>query len=126
MSVSLSIMFATRQALDIGPRTLEAYKAKVKESNTAIWNGPMDVFAMTTYSTGTFAIAEVMGNETDNRQILTIIGGGDSASAAEISGHAKPNVACKAQEEVHHWSCWKTRCFPALPVLTTSKPDQEG
>ena len=79
---------ADYMALDIGPKTVELYKSIVKECKSAIWNGPMGVFEMKTYATGTFAIAEVMGDQTQANGMLTIIGGGDSASAAELSGHA--------------------------------------
>ncbi|CUG88283.1 phosphoglycerate kinase, putative [Bodo saltans] len=75
-------------ALDIGPKTIAKYLEVIKASKTAIWNGPMGVFEMTTYSAGTFAIAKAMGDGTEERGLLSIIGGGDSASAAEQSGHA--------------------------------------
>lgn len=51
-------------------------------------NGPMGVFEIDTYATGTFAIAAIMGEETEKNGMLTIVGGGDSASAAEKSGQA--------------------------------------
>lgn len=75
-------------ALDIGPKTIANYLALIKICKTAIWNGPMGVFEMESYSKGTFAIAKAMGDGTEERGLLSIIGGGDSASAAEESGHA--------------------------------------
>lgn len=48
----------------------------------------MGVFEIETYSKGTFAVAEAMAEETAANGMLSIIGGGDSASAAELSGHA--------------------------------------
>ena len=75
-------------ALDIGPKTIAQYCDVIKQSKTAIWNGPMGVFEMECYSKGTFAIAKAMGDGTEERGLLSIIGGGDSASAAEQSGHA--------------------------------------
>jgi phosphoglycerate kinase len=75
-------------ALDIGPKTVAKYVEVVKASKTAIWNGPMGVFEMPTYANGTFSIAKAMGDGTEERGLLSIIGGGDSASAAEQSGHA--------------------------------------
>lgn len=76
-------------ALDIGPKTIDAYTKKIRTCKAALWNGPMGVFEIDTYSKGTFAIAEVMGDETEKSGMLSIIGGGDSASAAEKSGQAK-------------------------------------
>ncbi|KAF8277243.1 3-phosphoglycerate kinase, glycosomal [Trypanosoma cruzi] len=75
-------------ALDIGPRTIEKYVEVVAKCKSAIWNGPMGVFEMAPYSKGTFAIAKVMGDSTQNHGLMSIIGGGDSASAAELSGEA--------------------------------------
>ena len=74
-------------ALDIGPKTMKAYEEAIRGCKTAIWNGPMGVFEIPTYSAGTYAIAKVMGDETE-RGMMSIIGGGDSASAAEKSGQA--------------------------------------
>lgn len=75
-------------ALDIGPKTVDVYVSVVKKCKSAIWNGPMGVFEMPCYSKGTFAIAKVMGDGTARGGLLSIIGGGDSASAAELSGEA--------------------------------------
>lgn len=73
-------------ALDIGPQTVELYVKAMADCRTCIWNGPMGVFEIDTYSAGTFAIAKAMGDGTEQRGMLSIIGGGDSASAAEKSG----------------------------------------
>lgn len=43
---------------------------------------------MNAFSVGTFAVAKVMGDETESNSMITIIGGGDSASAAELCGQA--------------------------------------
>jgi phosphoglycerate kinase len=76
-------------ALDIGPKTIDIYKDVIAQCKTAVWNGPMGVFELECYSKGTFAIAKAMGDGTQEKGMLTIIGGGDSASAAEQSGDAK-------------------------------------
>lgn len=75
-------------ALDIGPKTIELYASIIQGCSTAIWNGPMGVFEIDTYSAGTFKIAETMADASEKTGLLSIIGGGDSASAAELSGHA--------------------------------------
>ena len=75
-------------ALDIGPKTIEVYTAAIKTCKACLWNGPMGVFEMECYSKGTFAVAATMGDMTASSGMLSIIGGGDSASAAELSGHA--------------------------------------
>ncbi|CAJ15976.1 phosphoglycerate kinase [Trypanosoma brucei brucei TREU927] len=76
-------------ALDIGPKTIEKYVQTIGKCKSAIWNGPMGVFEMVPYSKGTFAIAKAMGRGTHEHGLMSIIGGGDSASAAELSGEAK-------------------------------------
>ncbi len=71
-------------ALDIGPKTIQNFRKCLSEAKTIFWNGPMGVFETPEFSKGTFAIAEVMAKNTG----LKIVGGGDSASAAEASGYA--------------------------------------
>eukprot|EP00743_Colponemidia_sp_Colp-15_P019621 GILK01025082.1.p1 GENE.GILK01025082.1~~GILK01025082.1.p1 ORF type:complete len:281 (-),score=48.78 GILK01025082.1:56-898(-) len=74
--------------LDIGPKTLQLYSEQIGKSKTAIWNGPMGVFEMKTYSKGTFGVAKAMGDATKKGELFSIIGGGDSASAAEECNEA--------------------------------------
>mmetsp|Transcript_15973 Transcript_15973/g.23430 ORF Transcript_15973/g.23430 Transcript_15973/m.23430 type:complete len:371 (+) Transcript_15973:717-1829(+) len=75
-------------ALDIGPKTIEKYRNIIEGCSTAIWNGPMGVFEIPTYASGTFSIAKAMADGTTERGMMSIIGGGDSASAAEQSNYA--------------------------------------
>lgn len=70
--------------VDIGPESLKNFTALLKEAGTIFWNGPMGVFETPEFSKGTFALAKVIA---DNKG-TTIIGGGDSAAAAEQSGFA--------------------------------------
>jgi len=70
-------------ALDIGPKTIALFKECIIPCRAAIWNGPMGVFELSTYCKGTYSIAETLGDCTQQNNMLTIIGGGDSASAAE-------------------------------------------
>ncbi|KAI2498731.1 Phosphoglycerate kinase [Fragilaria crotonensis] len=75
-------------ALDIGPKTIAQFEDVISRCKTAIWNGPMGVFELEPFSKGTYAVAKAMGDGTESRGLLSIIGGGDSASAAEKSGQA--------------------------------------
>ena len=68
--------------LDIGYKTVELFSDEIKKAKTVVWNGPMGVFEMSNFAKGTFEIAKAIA-ETDS---ISIIGGGDSASAAEKSG----------------------------------------
>ena len=71
--------------LDIGPKTIELFKAEVAKAKTIIWNGPMGVFEAKGFEKGTFSLAESMATS----GAVTVVGGGDSASAAKKSGFAK-------------------------------------
>jgi len=78
--------------VDIGPKTIELYRKELVRAKTVFWNGPMGVFEKPEFSKGTFSIAETLAgltrNEGHSSGALTIVGGGDSAAAAEISGFA--------------------------------------
>jgi len=73
--------------LDIGPESVQAFGQALDGAKTVIWNGPMGVFEMPNFAQGTFAIARLLAEETA-KGATTIIGGGDSAAAAEQSGLA--------------------------------------
>ena len=75
---------ADMEGLDIGPKTVELYKEALKDAKTVVWNGPMGVFEMPNFAKGTKAIAEILAES----EAITIIGGGDSAAAAEQFGLA--------------------------------------
>jgi len=68
--------------LDIGPRTREAFAARIGGAQTVVWNGPMGVFEWDPFAAGTMDVARAVA-ESD---AVSIIGGGDSASAAKRSG----------------------------------------
>jgi phosphoglycerate kinase len=69
------------QALDIGPETAKADADVIKGAKTVVWNGPMGVFEIDATAQGTLAVAEALADATQNNGAVTVIGGGDSASA---------------------------------------------
>lgn len=71
-------------ALDIGPQTLDAFKAEILNSATVVWNGPMGVFEIDLFAKGTMGLAYTMAEST----ATTVVGGGDSASAVRKAGVA--------------------------------------
>ncbi|MEH7383000.1 phosphoglycerate kinase [Bacillus sp. JJ1533] len=73
------------EALDIGPKTAETYRDVIQNSKLVIWNGPMGVFELDAFANGTKAVAQALADATDT---YSIIGGGDSAAAAEKFGLA--------------------------------------
>jgi phosphoglycerate kinase len=66
--------------LDIGPETEEAFNKTIQESQTILWNGPMGVFEMNSFSKGTKAIAKSVVEATENGA-FSLVGGGDSVAA---------------------------------------------
>lgn len=66
-------------ALDIGPKTAEAYAKALAGAKTVVWNGPMGVFEMKKFAQGTLKVAQAMANVKGT----TIVGGGDSVAALE-------------------------------------------
>lgn len=72
------------EGVDIGPKTVELYKAEIAKSKTVLWNGPMGIFESDACNKGTFAVAEAIAA---NKDAITIIGGGDSVTAINQSGY---------------------------------------
>lgn len=71
--------------MDIGKKTVEIFRNEILNSNTIVWNGPMGVFEMKSFANGTFEIAKTLADATA-KGAVTIIGGGDSASAIAKAG----------------------------------------
>lgn len=72
------------EGLDIGPETARVFSQLVSSAKTVVWNGPMGVFEMEPFDTGTKAVAQSIADS----QSTSIIGGGDSAAAIEQLGFA--------------------------------------
>ena len=75
---------ADMMGLDIGPKTMALFADAAKSAKTVVWNGPMGVFENPVLKKGTVAVCEALA-EAD---ATTIIGGGDSATAAINLGYA--------------------------------------
>lgn len=71
--------------LDVGPKTLKLYKSSLNGVKLVVWNGPVGVFEMPKFAEGTFALARMLAES----GAITVIGGGDSASAVKKAGVAK-------------------------------------
>ena len=70
--------------LDIGPKTTEQFVGCIAKAGTVLWNGPMGVFEKPAFAAGTRGVARAMADSA----AVTIVGGGDSAAAAEQFGYA--------------------------------------
>ena len=75
------------ERLDIGPRTREYYDKILQSAKTVFWNGPMGVFENALFADGTIEICKTLTKLTKEKGAFTVIGGGDSASAAAHFGY---------------------------------------
>ena len=71
------------QGMDIGPKTAKIYATEIAKAKTVFWNGPMGVFEKDEFTDGTVAVCKACAELKD---AFTVIGGGDSASAAKKLG----------------------------------------
>ncbi len=72
--------------MDIGPKTQAAFALRIRKAKTIVWNGPMGVFEWAPFRVGTQQVASAMAYATRENGATTIIGGGDSAAAADLLG----------------------------------------
>jgi phosphoglycerate kinase len=70
------------QAVDIGHATISLYEDEIAKAKTILWNGPVGVFEIPAFATGTIAVAEALARS----KASTIIGGGDSVTAVKQAG----------------------------------------
>ncbi|MFA5238910.1 MAG: phosphoglycerate kinase [Phycisphaerae bacterium] len=75
-------------AVDIGPDAVKSFAKKLEGAKTVVWNGPMGIFEMPPFDEGTKAVAQAVAKATDAGAI-SVIGGGDSASAIKKLGLSK-------------------------------------
>ena len=72
--------------LDIGEKTVEKIYKIIDESNTILWNGPAGYFEVKEFSKGSNKIAKRISENTKNKSLTSIAGGGDTVAAINISG----------------------------------------
>jgi len=72
------------KGLDVGPATVDAYRAAIDGAATVLWNGPMGVFEVAPFAAGTIGVAEAVAGCAG----FTVVGGGDSAAAIRQFGLA--------------------------------------
>jgi len=70
--------------VDVGPRTIELYATEIRRAKTIFWNGPLGVFEIPTFATGTKRVAELLAAS----GAVTVVGGGESVQAVEELGLA--------------------------------------
>ena len=70
------------QGMDAGPQSLEVFKKAIESSKTILWNGPVGVFEMETFSKGTIAVGNFISKSTASGS-FSLVGGGDSVAAVK-------------------------------------------
>ena len=70
--------------VDIGPKTIELFCKKIKESKTIVWNGPVGIFENEKFANGSKALAQAIADS----DATSVIGGGDTAAAVQLFGLA--------------------------------------
>jgi phosphoglycerate kinase len=71
-----------QKGLDIGPKTSELFAKKIADAKTVVWNGPMGVFEVNAFASGTKTVAQALADS----DAYSVVGGGDSAAAIRLLG----------------------------------------
>jgi phosphoglycerate kinase len=80
---------ADMMALDVGPATVVAVKARLAECRTLVWNGPFGAFEIAPFDAATVAVAQEVARLTEAGKLASIGGGGDTVSALKHAGVAE-------------------------------------
>jgi phosphoglycerate kinase len=99
--------------LDIGPDSEAAFAAVINASKVCFWNGPMGVFEMEAFASGTRSIATALSKV----QGLSVVGGGDSASAVRALGFAESDFGHISTGGGASLEYLEGKSLPALEVL---------
>ncbi len=79
---------AEEMGVDIGPESVKLFESRLRGAKTVLWNGPMGIFEVPAFATGTMAMAKALADATSHGAV-TVVGGGDSAAAVQEAGLAE-------------------------------------
>ena len=74
--------------MDASPAAVEQFREVLMNSKTILWNGPVGVFEIDKFSTGSRAVAEAIAEATEKNGAYSLIGGGDSVACVNKFGLA--------------------------------------
>lgn len=77
---------ADRMGLDIGPQTVARFSQELKQAKMVLWNGPVGLFEVESYSQGTRALAQILAER--HSDLVSVIAGGDTVAAVTAAGVA--------------------------------------
>jgi phosphoglycerate kinase len=84
--VSSDMIPSNMMALDVGPKSIDKMNAILKNVKTLLWNGPLGAFEIEPFGKGTFSLAKVASELTEEGKLITVAGGGDTAFALNQAG----------------------------------------
>jgi phosphoglycerate kinase len=85
-TVSTADIAADEMALDVGPKTIAAFKKRLETTKTLVWNGPFGAFETPPFDKGTIAAARAVAQATKSGKLLSVAGGGDTVAALAAAG----------------------------------------
>ena len=86
---SINEIISEDMVLDIGKKTVDLINKTVENSKTVFWNGPAGYFENKNFSNGTIAIAKKIGENTQSKSLISIVGGGDTLAAIKNTDYQK-------------------------------------
>jgi phosphoglycerate kinase len=84
--VDISAIAADEMVLDVGPKTIAAFKNRLSVARTLVWNGPFGAFETAPFDAGTVAAAKAVAEATREGRVLSVAGGGDTVAALAHAG----------------------------------------
>jgi phosphoglycerate kinase len=85
-TVPVAEIAADEMALDVGPKTIAAFKNRLSTTRTLVWNGPFGAFETAPFDQGTVAAARAVAEATKAGAVLSVAGGGDTVAALAHAG----------------------------------------
>lgn len=82
----IAVIQSDDMALDVGEETVKLIKQKLTDVKTVLWNGPLGAFEIAPFDGATNAVAQFVGQQTENDKMVSIAGGGDTVSALDNAG----------------------------------------
>ena len=86
---SINEITSEDMVLDIGKKTVDLINKTVENSKTVFWNGPAGYFENKDFSGGTIAIAKKIGENSQSKSLISIVGGGDTLAAIKNTDYQK-------------------------------------
>jgi phosphoglycerate kinase len=85
-TVATNKIASDEMALDVGPKTIAAFKNRLATIKTLVWNGPFGAFETPPFEAGTVAAARAVAEATKAGKLLSVAGGGDTVAALSVAG----------------------------------------